>query len=568
MQTFFRAARSNRAQLVQTSQAFFAGKDIKFGTEARAQMLKGVEKLADAVQVTLGPKGRNVIIDQSFGAPKITKDGVTVAKSIEFKDKYLNMGSQLVKQVASKTNDEAGDGTTTATILARAIYREGCKNVAAGMNPMDLRRGIQQAVDVVMEELKKLSKTVKGEEDIRHVATISANGDTEIGSMIAEVMSKIGPDGSVTVQDGKTLKTEVEYVEGLRFDRGYISPYFITDTKKQECAFENPFLLLVDAKVSTIQSILHHLEHAAKSQRPIVIISEDVESEALATLVVNKLRGGLRVVAVKSPGFGDNRKNTMQDIAISTGGTLISEEVGLGLDDSNDSHLGQAKKIIVTKDDCIIMGGAGNAKDVEERIAQLRGQIENTTSEYEREKMQERLGKLTGGIAVIKVGGASEVEVGELRDRVDDALCATRAAVDEGIVTGGGVALLHCSRALEGLKGENFDQNIGIEIVKKACRVPCKAISDNAGFEGSVIVDKILQQNDSAHGFNAQTGKFVDLIKEGVIDPTKVVRTALLDASGVASLMITTEAMVVEIPEEKPAVPDMGGMGGMGGGMF
>lgn len=568
MQTISRSAKAvQKASLYKTSAAYFSGKDIRFGTEARAQMLEGCEQLADAVQVTLGPKGRNVVIDQAFGAPKITKDGVTVAKSIEFADRYHNMGAQLVKQVATKTNDIAGDGTTTSTILARAVYKEGCKSVAAGMNPMDLRRGIQQAVDTVLDSLKEQSKEIKGRDDIANVATISANGDKEIGGMIADIFDKIGADGSVTVQDGKTLKTEVEYVEGLRFDRGYISPYFVTDAKKQEVVFENPFLLLVDSKVTTIQQVLQHLEHAAQTKRPIVIIAEDVESEALATLVVNKLRGGLRVVAVKAPGFGDNRKNTMVDIAISTGGTLISEEVGLTLESSDATVLGEAKKIIVTKDDCIIMGGNGTTEELTDRIDTIKSQIDMTASEYEREKMQERLGKLTGGIAVIKVGGSSEVEVGELRDRIDDALCATRAAVDEGIVTGGGCALINASRTLKDLKGENFDQNIGIKIVKNACTIPAKTISDNAGFEGSVVVDKILNQEDSNFGFNAAIGEYQNLQDAGVIDPTKVVKTALVDAAGVASLMITTEAMVVNLPEDKPAggAPDMGGMGGMGG---
>lgn len=567
MQTLSRTlAKGKVSSMIKVSQAAFSGKDIRFGTEARSLMLEGCEKLADAVQVTLGPKGRNVIIDQSFGGPKITKDGVTVAKSIEFADRYHNMGASLVKQVASKTNDEAGDGTTTSTILARAIFKEGIKSVAAGMNPMDLRRGITLAVDKVVEHLKNQSKEISSKEDIQSVATISANGDAEIGQLIADVFEKIGADGSVTVQDGKTLKTEVEYVEGLRFDRGFISPYFITDTKKQEVKFENALLLLVDKKVSTMQSILHHLEFAAKSQQPIVIIAEDVESEALAALVVNKLRGGLRVAAVKSPGFGDNRKNTMQDIATSTGAVLISEEVGLELDQSTEEHLGKAQQVIITKDDCMIMGGAGQEQEIEDRIETIKSQIDNTKSEYEREKMQERLGKLTGGIAVIKVGGASEVEVGELRDRVDDALNATRAAVDEGIVTGGGVALLNASKALTGEEGANFDQNIGVKIVRQACRVPAKSIANNAGSEGSVIVDKILAQEDSAFGFNAATGEYTDLQKAGVIDPTKVVRTALIDSSGVASLMITTEAMVVDVPDkEGPAAPDMSGMGGMGG---
>ena len=475
---------SKGATLFRASSACFSGKDIRFGAEARQLMLEGCEMLADAVQVTLGPRGRNVVLDQTFGAPKITKDGVTVAKSIEFADRYKNIGASLVKQVANKANDEAGDGTTTATILARAIYKEGCKSVAAGMNPMDLRRGIQAAVDAVVKELEKMSISIGDKESIANVATISANGDRHIGSLIAGIFEKIGNEGTVTVQEGKTLETEVEYVEGLKFDRGFISPYFITDTKNSRTELDNPFILLVDKKVSTLQSILQHLEFANQQKRPLLIVAEDVESEALATLVVNKLRGNLRVCAVKSPGFGDNRKNTMTDIAISTGATLVSEEVGITLDGSDTSVLGQAKQVIITKDDTIIMDGLGDRKDVEERVELIREQIMQTTSDYEREKMQERLGKLTGGIGVIKVGGASEIEVSELKDRVNDALCATRAAIDEGIVPGGGTALLYGSEVLENLKGENFDQDIGIGIVKKACRIPCKAISDNAGFEG------------------------------------------------------------------------------------
>lgn len=447
-------------------------------------MLEGCEKLADAVQVTLGPRGRNVVIDQTFGTPKITKDGVTVAKSIEFSDRYHNIGALLVKQVANKTNDEAGDGTTTATILARAIFKEGCKSVAAGLNPMDLRRGIQQAVDQIVIELHGMATPIKGKEEICNVATISANGDKKIGKLISEVFDKVGSQGTINVQDGKTLDTEVEYVEGLKLDRGYISPYFVTDAKNQRVEMENPLILLVDKKISTVQSILHLLEHAMKANKPLLIIAEDLESEALATLVVNKLRGGLRICTVKSPGFGDNRKAAMQDIAISTGATLISEEIGLSLETSDESVFGSAKNVIITKDDTIIMNGKGEKGSIDERINLLKEQIQSSTSDYDKEKLQERLGKLTGGVAVIKVGGSSEVEVSELKDRIDDALCATRAAIGEGIVTGGGVALLNASKALKSLKGDNFDQNIGIGIVEKACKIPCKTISDNAGYEG------------------------------------------------------------------------------------
>jgi chaperonin GroEL len=559
--------------LFKLSQAYFGSKDIRFGTEARRLMLKGADKLADAVQVTLGPRGRNVILDSTFGNPKITKDGVTVAKSIEFQDRYYNMGASLIKQVANQANDKAGDGTTTATVLARAIYKEGCKSVEAGMNPMDLRRGVQLAVNAIADHLQSISTKVSNKEAIQNVATISANNDKIIGELIASIFDKIGREGTITVQDGKTLDVEVEYVEGLKFDRGYISPYFVTDTKNQKIEFENPFILLVDKKVSTIQSILKHLEHASQNQKPILIIAEDVESEALATLVINKLRGGLRVAAVKSPGFGDNRKATMQDIAVSTGGTLISEEVGMKLEETDHTVLGTAKKVIITKDDTIILDGQGEKKDIEERIDAIKQEIEKTSSDYAREKAQERLGKLTGGVAVIKVGGSSDVEVGELKDRIDDALCATRAAIDEGIVPGGGVALLNSVKALKNVKGENFDQDIGIKIVKEAIKMPCRVICNNAGFEGSVVVDKLMSQDDVNFGFDASTGEYTDLIKRGIIDPTKVVRTAIIDSSGIASLMITTEAMVVEKKDDSGLGPDgqKAGMGNPGmdmGGMF
>lgn len=470
--------------------------------------------------------------------------------------------------MASKTNDEAGDGTTTATILARAIFKEGCKSVAAGMNPMDLRRGILLAVDQVVAGLKDLSVPIKGKDQIANVATISANGDTTIGNIIAGIFDKLGANGTITVADGKTLETEVEYVEGLKWDRGYISPYFVTDPKTSKVEFENAFVLLVDKKVSTIQSILHFLEHAMQAGRPLLLVAEDVESEALATLIVNKLRGGLKVAAVKSPGFGDNRRNTMQDIAIATGAQFISEEVGVQLDTAEVSVLGTAKKVIITKDDTIIMGGAGQKNDVNERVDTIRQQMDQTTSEYDKEKLQERLGRLTGGVAVIKVGGSSEVEVQELKDRIQDALCATRAASDEGIVPGGGSALLYASKRLDSLKGENFDQDVGIKIIRTACKIPCKTICQNAGFEGSIVVDKLSAENNNTQGFDASKGQYVDMFKEGIIDPTKVVRTALVDASGVASLMLTTDAMVVELPQKEGAAggaPPMGGMGGMGG---
>ena len=546
-----------------TQHVYFGGKVIKFGTEARQLMLEGCDMLADAVQVTLGPRGRNVVIDRTFGTPKITKDGVTVAKDIEFSNRFHNIGANLVKQVASKTNDEAGDGTTTATILARAIFKEGCKSVAAGMNPMDLRRGIQMAVDEVVFGLKNLSIPIKSKDDIYNVATISANGDKHIGGLIAGIFEKLGPMGTITVAEGKSIETEVEYVEGLKWDRGFISPYFVTDPKTSKVEFNNAMILLVDKKISSVQSILPFLEASMQQQKPLLLVAEDVESEALATLVVNKLRGGLKVAAVKSPGFGDNRRNTMQDIAIATGATFVSEELGNSLEGADLSVLGHAKQVIITKEDTIIMGGAGAKEEVDERVDAIRQQMDNTTSEYDREKLQERSGRLTGGVAVIKVGGSSEVEVGELKDRIQDALCATRAATDEGIVVGGGAALLYASEGLNKLKGDNFDQDVGIGIVKKACRIPCKTICQNAGFEGSIVVDKLVEGKDHTKGFDAAKGEYVIMKNAGIVDPTKVVRTALVDASGVASLMITTEAMIVSEPEEKKGGP--GGMGGMGG---
>ena len=523
-------------------------------------MLEGADMLADAVQVTLGPRGRNVVIDKTFGAPKITKDGVTVAKEIEFSNRYHNIGASLIKQVASQANDKAGDGTTTATILARAIFKEGCKSVAAGMNPMDLRRGIQMGCDAVVAELAKMSVPVKGKDEIEAVATISANGDKHIGGILAGIFDRLGAQGTITVQDGKTLETEVEYVEGIKWDRGYVSPYFVTDTKSSKTEFRNPLILLSDKKISNVQSILKFLEYASQNKRQLIIVAEDIDGEALATLVLNKLRGGLQVCAVKSPGFGDNRRNTMQDIAIATGATFISEDIGLNIDEAELDVLGTADKIIISKDDTIIMGGAGEKADVDERVASIEAAIEITTSEYDKEKLQERLGRLTGGVAVIKVGGASEVEVSELKDRIEDALCATRAASDEGIVPGGGTALLYASRALKDVKGANFDQDIGIKIVKEACKIPCKTICSNSGFEGSIVVDKLLEANTKNHGFDASVGEYCDMTKRGIMDPTKVVRTAITDSCGVASLMITTEAMIVDVKE--PGAP-AGGMGGM-----
>merc|ERR1719472_704252 len=535
-----------------------SGKDVRFGNEARALILAGVDKLADAVQVTLGPKGSNVVLEQSFGPPKITKDGVTVAKGIEFDNKYHNLGAQLVRQVANKTNDIAGDGTTTSTVLCRAIFAEGCKAVAAGMNPMDLRRGINLAVDAVLADLKARTKQISSKEEIRNVATISANSDHNIGELIASAMEKVGKEGVITVQDGKTMEDELEVVEGMKFDRGFISPYFITQPKTQKAEFENPLILLVEKKVSSLQSMLPLLEQVVKTQKPLVIIAEDVDGEALATLVVNKLRGGMSVAAVKAPGFGDNRKATLQDLAVLTGGTVVSEDIGMKLETADMSVLGTAKKVTISKDDTIMLDGAGGKEAIDERCELLRESIADTTSEYEREKLQERLAKLSGGVAVLKVGGATETEVNEKKDRVTDALNATRAAVEEGIVAGGGTALLYATRALKDLPTANFDQKHGVEIMMQALTVPCKTIASNAGAEGAVVVGKLLESTDTNLGYDAQIGEYVDMVSKGIIDPAKVVRTALTDAAGVASLMTTTEAMVVELPKKDEPAPGGG----------
>nr|ANM86789.1 Cpn60 [Stygiella incarcerata] len=547
---------------------FSHGKDIRYGRESRDGILRGVIKLAEAVAVTLGPKGRNVIIEQSYGAPRITKDGVSVAKAVEFKDKHENLGAQLVKSVASKTNDVAGDGTTTATVLTRSLFAEGCKAVAAGMNPMDIKRGIDKAVSVVMEQLKKNSKSISSRDEIAQVATISANGESAIGDLIAEAMDRVGKEGVITVQDGKTLENELEVVEGMKFDRGYISPYFVTDSKTLKCEMEDPWILLYDKKISTLQSIIPILEESVKSQKPLVMIAEDVDGEALATLVVNKLRGGLKVVAVKAPGFGDNRKANLQDIAVLTGAQVISEEVGMTLEKVDKSMLGSCKKVTISKEDTIILDGAGEKSDINERCEVIRRGIEDSTSDYEKEKFQERLAKLSGGVAVIKVGGGSEIEVNERKDRITDALNATRAAVAEGIVAGGGVALLNASKALDSLHGDSFDQDVGIRAVKDAIRKPTKLIADNGGAEGAVVVEKILSSDSPFFGYDAAVGEYGDLVQRGVIDPLKVVRTALSDASSVASMLITAETSIVDLPEEKSSSPPMGGApGGMGGGM-
>lgn len=543
--------------------------------ECRALMLEGVDMIADAVQTTLGPKGRNVIIEKSYGAPQITKDGVTVAKNIEFSNRFHNLGAQLVRSVANKTNDVAGDGTTTATVLARAIFTEGSKAVAAGMNPMDLRRGINAAVKQVIEHLRSKSKQVTTEGEIAQVATISANGDEEIGGLIAMAMGKVGKEGVITVQDGKTMIDELDVVEGMSFDRGFISPYFITNPKNQTCELENPYILIVEKKVSSVQSLLPILEQVVRSQRPLLIVSEDVEGEALALLIMNKLRGTAKVAAVKAPGFGDNRKGSLQDMAVLTGGQVISEDLGMTLEDTSMEMLGSAEKVTVTKENTIIIDGFGVKADIEDRCAALRESIANeNTSRYEREKLQERLGKLSSGIAVLKIGGASEVEVGEKKDRVTDALNATRAAVEEGIVPGGGTALLYSTLAIDTSVAQNFDQEHGMKIIRNALRVPCKSIADNAGMEGAVVVGKLLDHANSSatstYGLNAATGVYVDMIEAGIIDPVKVVRTALADAASVAAMMTTTEAMVVEAPKPEgsaPANPGMGGMGGMGGMM-
>jgi len=541
-----------------------AAKDVKFGREAREGILRGVDILANAVKVTLGPKGRNVVIDKSFGAPRITKDGVSVAKEIELKDKYENMGAQMLREVASKANDAAGDGTTTATVLAQAIVTEGMKSVAAGMNPMDLKRGIDQAVIAVVENLKSRSKDVSDSSEIAQVGIISANGDREVGEKIAEAMEKVGKEGVITVEEAKGLEFELDVVEGMQFDRGYLSPYFITNPDKMTVELDNPYILIHEKKLSNLQSMLPILEAVVQSGRPLLIIAEDIEGEALATLVVNKLRGGLKVAAVKAPGFGDRRKAMLQDIAILTKGEMISEDLGIKLENVTVGMLGQAKKVSIDKDNTTIVDGAGSADDIKARVAEIRTQIDNTSSDYDREKLQERLAKLAGGVAVIKVGGATEVEVKERKDRVDDALHATRAAVEEGIVPGGGTALLYATKALEGLKGANEDQTRGIDIIRKAITAPIKQIAQNAGHDGAVVAGNLLRENDETQGFNAATDTYENLVKAGVIDPTKVVRTALQDSASVAGLLITTEAAIVERPEDKPAAPAMPDMGGMG----
>ncbi|AVM76125.1 chaperonin GroEL [Magnetospirillum gryphiswaldense] len=542
-----------------------AAKEVKFSTEARAKMLRGVDILADAVKVTLGPKGRNVVIEKSFGAPRITKDGVSVAKEIELSDKFENMGAQMVREVASKTADLVGDGTTTATVLAQAIVREGNKAVAAGMNPMDLKRGIDLAVEAVVADVKSRAKKVSTNEEIAQVGTISANGERDIGAKIAEAMSKVGNEGVITVEEAKGFETELDVVEGMQFDRGYSSPYFVTNAEKMTCELDSPYILLFEKKLSGLQPLLPVLEAVVQSGRPLLIIAEDVEGEALATLVVNKLRGGLKVSAVKAPGFGDRRKAMLEDIAILTGGQVISEDLGIKLESVTLEMLGTAKRVTITKEDTTIVDGAGARGDIEARCKQIRAQIEETTSDYDREKLQERLAKLAGGVAVIKVGGATEVEVKERKDRVDDALHATRAAVEEGIVPGGGTALLYSVRALDGIAVANNDQKVGIDIVRRALQSPVRQIAENAGHDGAVVAGKLLEATDTNFGFDAQTGTYVDMIKAGIIDPVKVVRTALQDAASVAGLLITTEAMIAEKPKKDsgPSMPG-GGMGGMG----
>jgi chaperonin GroEL len=548
-----------------------AAKDVKFDTDARNRMLKGVNTLANAVKVTLGPKGRNVVIEKSFGAPRITKDGVTVAKEIELEDKFENMGAQMVKEVASRTNDEAGDGTTTATVLAQAIIREGMKSVAAGMNPMDLKRGIDMAVTTVIEAIKAAARPVNDSAEVAQVGTISANGEAEIGRQIAEAMQKVGNEGVITVEENKGLETETDVVEGMQFDRGYLSPYFVTNADKMTVELEDAIILLHEKKLSSLQPMVPLLEAVIQSGKPLLIIAEDVEGEALATLVVNKLRGGLKIAAVKAPGFGDRRKAMLQDIAILTGGQVISEDLGMKLENVTIDMLGSAKRVAISKDETTIVDGHGDKAEIEARVAQIRGQIEETSSDYDREKLQERVAKLAGGVAVIRVGGMTEVEVKERKDRVDDALNATRAAVQEGIVVGGGVALVQAAKKLEGLTGGNSDQNAGIAIVRRALEAPLRQIADNAGVDGSVVAGKIRESSDLSFGFNAQTEEYGDMFKFGVIDPAKVVRTALQDAASVASLLITTEAMVADKPAKEGAagggMPDMGGMGGMGGMM-
>ena len=544
-----------------------AVKDVKFGTEARERMMRGMDVLAHAVKITLGPKGRNVILEKSFGAPRTTKDGVTVAKEIELEDKFENMGAQMLKEVAQKTNETAGDGTTTATILAHAIVREGLKYVAAGMNPMDLKRGINLAVTEVVESIEKQAKAVSGSSEIAQVGSIASNGDKAIGDMIAKAMQKVGNEGVITVEEAKSLDSELEVVEGMQFDRGYVSPYFITNAEKMLVDLENPYILIYEKKLSSLQAMLPLLEAVVQSSRPLLIIAEDIEGEALATLVVNKLRGGLKVAAVKAPGFGDRRKAMLQDIAVLTGGELISEDLGIKLENVTTQMLGKAKRITITKDDTTIVRGGGKKDDIEARVGQIKQQIEDTSSDYDREKLQERLAKLAGGVAVIKIGGATEIEVKEKKDRVDDALNATRAAVEEGIVPGGGVALLHASKKIKA-NGDNDDQEAGINIVRRALQAPIRQIAENAGVEGSIVVGKVLEQKSPSYGYDAQNDTYVDMITKGIIDPAKVVRTALQDAASVAGLLVTTEAGVAEAPKKDdggmPGMPP-GGMGGMGG---
>jgi chaperonin GroEL len=542
-----------------------AAKEVKFHGDARERMLRGVDILANAVRVTLGPKGRNVVLDKSFGAPRITKDGVTVAKEIELSDKFENMGAQMVREVASKTSDQAGDGTTTATVLAQAIVREGAKAVAAGLNPMDLKRGIDMAVEAVVKEIEAHSKKVSTNEEIAQVGTVSANNDTEIGRMIAEAMQKVGNEGVITVEEAKSLETELDVVEGMQFDRGYVSPYFVTNAEKMVAELEDPYILLHEKKLSSLQSLLPLLESVVQSGKPLLIVAEDVEGEALATLVVNKLRGGLKVAAVKAPGFGDRRKAMLEDMAILTGGQVISEDLGIKLENVTLDMLGQAKRVRVEKENTTIIDGAGSKEDIQGRCTQIRQQIEETTSDYDREKLQERLAKLAGGVAVIRVGGATEVEVKEKKDRVDDATHATRAAVEEGIVPGGGVALLYAAKALDKLTPANNDQKVGIDIVRRALQAPVRQVVENSGTDGSIVVGKLLDRNEFNWGFDAQSGDYVDMLKAGIIDPTKVVRLALQNAASVAGLLITTEAMVAEKPEKKaaPAMPHGGGMDGM-----
>ena len=542
-----------------------SAKEVKFSVDARDRMLRGIDTLAHAVRVTLGPKGRNVILDKSYGAPRITKDGVTVAKEIELEDKFENMGAQMVREVASKTSDQAGDGTTTATVLAHAIVREGAKAVAAGMNPMDLKRGIDLAVESIVADLQKNSKNVTSNEEIAQVGTISANGDAEIGRFIADAMKRVGNEGVITVEEAKSLETELEVVEGMQFDRGYISPYFVTNADKMRVEMEDPYILICEKKLSALQELLPLLEAVVQASKPLLIIAEDIEGEALATLVVNKLRGGLKVAAVKAPGFGDRRKAMLEDIAILTAGTMVSADLGIKLETVTINMLGRAKKVMIDKENTTIVGGAGKKTDIQARIAQIKAQIEETTSDYDREKLQERLAKLAGGVAVLRVGGATEVEVKERKDRVDDAMHATRAAVEEGVLPGGGVALLRAIKALEKLKVHNDDQRTGIEIVKKAISWPARQIAINAGDDGSIVVGKILEKETYAFGYDAQTGEYGNLVSKGIIDPTKVVRTALQDAASIAGLLITTEAMVAELPKKQSAAMPGGPGGGMGG---